>query len=156
MSEEQEVQFNSIDEALDFAITKEEKAFSFYKDWAGKVDSEEISKVLNEFSSEELKHKRILERAKEGEFAKVEPDNIPDLKLADHFVRPITSGSMDFEETLRIAIAREEKSIKLYEHLAVTQKTQTLKDVFSSLEAEEKKHKLKLESIYDDTFMKED
>jgi len=156
MSEEQEIQFNSIDEALDFAITKEKEAFSFYKDWSGKVDSEEISKVLDEFSSEELKHKRILERAKEGEFAKVEPDNIPDLKLADHFVRPIPSGSMDFEEAMRIAIAREGESIKLYEHLAGIQKTQTLKDVFRSLKAEEKKHKLKLESIYDDTFMKED
>ncbi len=144
-----------MEEVLEFAIEKELEAYEFYRDWAGRVDSEAISEVLEEFAGEELKHKKLIEDVRDGKRLLHPNEPVPDLKLTDYFITSEPSSSMDFQNALLIAIKKEEGSIKMYSYLASIQENEELKSLFETLETEERRHKLKLESIYDDNFMKE-
>ena len=57
---------------------------------------------------------------------------------------------MDYADLLRLAMKREEKSLALYNELLVKAENEDLKNVFKMLCQEEAKHKLALETLYDD------
>jgi rubrerythrin len=57
---------------------------------------------------------------------------------------------MPYADILRLAMKREEKSLKLYNDLAGRSQEKDLVQVFKMLSQEEAKHKLKLETLYDD------
>jgi len=63
---------------------------------------------------------------------------------------------MSYQDALLVAIDREVAAIGLYAHLTSICIEEALCSIFDALAEEEKKHKLRLETIYDDTFMKED
>jgi len=155
MSNNEEIKFESVNEVLEFAIEKEQEAYEFYNDWASRVESEAISEVLREFAGEELKHKKLIENVREGKTIMHPKEKVPDLKLTDYFLPPEPTTSTDFQNALLVAIKKEEGSVKMYNYLASIQENDELKELFETLESEEKRHKLKLESIYDDNFMKE-
>ena len=56
------VDFNNIDDVLDFAIGEEQAAVDFYMKLAETSRNENIKKVFHEFAEEEMKHKaRLME-----------------------------------------------------------------------------------------------
>jgi rubrerythrin len=57
---------------------------------------------------------------------------------------------MPMPEILKIAMKREEKAVKLYTALADQTDNKDAKKLFMILVQEESKHKLGLESMYDD------
>jgi rubrerythrin len=61
---------------------------------------------------------------------------------------------MTYAELLRLAMKREEKALQLYNDLASKLEKSELVKVFKMLSQEEAKHKLKLETIYDDYMAK--
>jgi rubrerythrin len=61
---------------------------------------------------------------------------------------------MTYAELLRLAMKREEKALQLYNDLASKSEKSELVKVFKMLSQEEAKHKLKLETIYDDYMAK--
>jgi rubrerythrin len=150
------IQFDSIAAVLDFAIGKEEEASAFYIEWSKRVESDPIREVLREFSNEELKHKQKLLDVKHGEVVLEQERAIVDLHLTDYFIDPIPSREMSYQEALLLAVRREKDAIAMYRRLSQVYADSGLRPVFDALAEEEQKHKLKLESIYDDAFMKED
>lgn len=148
--------FASIDEILEFAVSMEDESWRFYTEWAERSENEVISTVFREFAGEELKHKKLIEDVRAGEKELKARHDVADLKLADHYIKPQPSASMSYQDALLIAIEREVAAIELYVHLTSVCLEEALCTVFAALAEEEKKHKLKLETIYDDTFMKED
>ena len=148
--------FASIDEILEFAVAMEDASWRFYTDWAEKSDNEAISTVFREFAGEELKHKKLIEDVRAGEKELKARHGVTDLKLADHYVKPQPSSTMSYQQALLVAIVREVAAIKLYVHLTSICVEGSLCTIFDALADEEKKHKLKLETIYDDNFMMED
>lgn len=148
--------FASMDEILEFAVAMEDASWRFYTDWAEKTDNEAISTVFREFAGEELKHKKLIEDVRAGEKELKARHGVTDLKLADHYVKPQPSSTMSYQEALLIAIDREVAAIELYVHLTSVCVEESLCTIFDALADEEKKHKLKLETIYDDNFMRED
>ena len=148
--------FTSVDEILEYAIAMEETAWKFYSDWAGKTENEAISTVFREFAGEELKHKKLIEDVRAGDRELKARHDVADLKLSDKYVTPQPSTSMSYQDALLVAIDREVAAIGLYTHLTTVCVEESLCSVFDALADEEKKHKLKLETIYDDNFMKED
>ena len=148
--------FSSIDEILEYAQAMEEESRRFYLDRAGDTSSEAIAEVFREFAVEELKHRKLIEDVRAGN-RKLQPrGEVADLKLADHFTKPKESAPMSYQDALLVAIDREVAAIELYSHLASICSERALRSIFSALASEEKKHKLRLETIYDDDFMKED
>jgi rubrerythrin len=148
--------FASVDEILEYAASMEDASWRFYSDWAEKTDNEAISTVFKEFAGEELKHKKLIEDVRAGKKVLKARHDVADLKLSDRYVKPRPSASMSYQDALLVAIDREVAAIELYAHLTAVCIEDALCPVFDALADEERKHKLKLETIYDDNFMKED
>lgn len=148
--------FASVDEILEYAVSMEDASWRFYTDWAEKADNEAISTVFKEFAGEELKHKKLIEDVRSGEKELKARHDVADLKLSDNYVTPQPSAAMSYQDALLVAIDREVAAIELYVHLTSVCVEESLCTIFDALADEEKKHKLKLETIYDDNFMKED
>jgi len=148
--------FASVQEILEFAVSMEEASWKFYTEWARKTDNQAISDVFTEFAAEELKHRKLIEDVMAGGHSFRTKHDVADLKLTDHYVTPEPSRAMSYQDALLVAIDREVAAIELYTHLNNVCLEESLCLTFDALAGEEKKHKLRLETIYDDNFMKED
>ncbi len=153
------VKFKSVDEVLEFAIMKEQQALEFYTNWAPLARNDAMKQVFKDFAHEEEKHKKILEDIKAGGSFKdkgKEEKEVTDLRLTDYFLSPEPSTGMNYQDALLLAIKREKDAYGMYKDLAGAGIDPGLTEVFEDLARMESKHKLKLESIYDDAFMRED
>ena len=134
---------DSIDEILEFAITREIEAYQLYMYIAKRAENYQIRKVCEDFAQEELEHKAKLE-LEVMKTCKVVRDF--DISLyTDDAGEPI---DMDYKELLVFAIKKEEKSIKLYSDLAAIVKDITSRETLLALVEEEKQHKQRFETEY--------
>ena len=62
--------------------------------------------------------------------------------------------NISYAEILRIAMKREERSVKLYTDLNKKNEDGSLKNLFTFLIQEEGKHKYYIEKLYDDEVLK--
>jgi rubrerythrin len=147
--------FSNIDEILDFAIKSEEGAHAFYKGWAKKMEKSHIGKFFEELAAEELKHKEFILGLKKGKTLQPPVEQVADLKISDYLLDVDASAALDFQDALTVAMHREKEAFKLYNKLAGMTDDQNVKSTFLSLAQEEAKHKLRLETIYDEEILKE-
>jgi len=148
------MEFKSIQDILDFAISKEKEAADFYTE-AGKEESMAGAKeMLKEFAQEERKHQNLLEEFKQKGFASGISDYkfrwITDIKRSNYVVDMEYRKAMAYNELLMLAMKREEKALALYNEMLVKADTAEGKKLFKMLCQEEAKHKLALETMYDD------
>lgn len=144
--------FKSFEEILEFAIAKEEEAADFYEDIAQKAPFSGAKEMLAEFAVEERKHQSLLEDLgrDRGKLVGYEFERIPDLKRSNYLVDREYQDGMAYPEILRIAMKREQKAAQFYRDLIGMSDREEVTDVLRLLAQEEAKHKLKLESLYDD------
>jgi len=144
--------FESFEEIIAFAIEKEKEAIAFYEEASEQEPYSGARKTFKEFAGEERKHASLLEGVLKGE-AKISDYEfkwIPDLKRSDYLVDITYEKGMPYADILRLAMKREEKSLKLYNTLAEKTEKEDLIKVFKMLSQEEAKHKLVIETLYDD------
>ena len=145
--------FNSLEEILEFAIEKEKQAVVFYQEVAQQETFRASKQIYEEFAEEEKKHQRMLEQfsQKKDSLSRYRYKWIPDMKRSDYMVDVTYEPGMHYTEILRLAMKREEKALQLYNELAVkaAEKPDFVR-VFQILSQEEAKHKNILETIYDD------
>jgi rubrerythrin len=148
--------FNSIDDIMQYAIDKEIEAAQFYEEAAKNIKLAGAQTVLNEYAAEERKHEQILkdlkankDRIKEYKFEKIQ-----DIKRSDFLVEMEYRPDMDYVDLMRLAMKREEKASKLYSSLAESADNPEYATFFKALAQEESKHKNELETMYDD-YMKQ-
>jgi rubrerythrin len=152
IKKENHMSFKSMDEILAYAIEKEEEAVAFYTDLSEKQGFASVKETFKNFANEEKKHAKMLKELSQDP-SKVETyeiKNIPDLKISDYMVEIEYSEGMMLPDILRLAMKREEQAVKLYRDLSEKSPTPELKKIFQILVQEESKHKLVLESMYDD------
>ncbi len=142
--------FNSIEDILDFAVEKEYEARDFYNEWAEKVKNETLKEVLKSFAAEEQKHANLINEVKAGKKFKPQEGKITNLKISDYLVDYTPSEDMSYQDALIVAMKREKAAFKLYTDLAESSDDENIKQLFNALAQEEAKHKLRLETIYDD------
>jgi rubrerythrin len=148
------MKFENLEAIIDFAIEKEIEAAEFYEE-AGKEESFSGAKeMLKEFSREERKHQALLEKFKtqglDQSLSEYKLKWIKDIKRSDYLVDMKYDKGMAYNDLLLLAIKREEKALKLYNDLLKEVETDDSKKLFQVLCQEEAKHKLKLETLYDD------
>ncbi len=143
-------QWKSVDEILDFAISREEEAAEFYTDLAGRMDRPWMSQIFKEFAKEEMWHKSKLVDIKSGQRLLPAEKKILDLKIGDYLVDVEPTDRMDYQQALVVAMKKEKKAFKMYIDLAGATDDANLQTVFMSLAQEEAKHKLRFEIEYDD------
>ncbi len=144
---------NNFKEVVTFAIRKEAEAYNLYTTY-GQLSKNPGTKVMfQELAKEEQKHREILEGVEKEDVTAYKLEKIPDMKISDFVDEQEFSPDMDFASALRLAIKREEHALKLYNHMAQGTDDVQLKKLFSSLAQEESKHKLRLESEYDENVL---
>ena len=150
------MKFESVDEILDFAISKEEEAAQFYINLADRMAPPNMKEVFEDFAKEEKKHKEKLLLVKGGKKVLLTREKVMDLKIGDSLVAVGTTidvSDITYQEALIIAMKAEKAAYRLYQDLAKTTKDSELKNLFLSLAQEEAKHKLRFEIEYDDNIL---
>ena len=144
------INFESIDDVLDFAIKGEEEAHRFYMDLAEKVERSSMRKVFEDFAHEELGHKKKLLGIKGGTLERSEGKTVIDLRMSDYLVDIVPHPEMDYQEALIVAMKKEKAAFRLYTDLAAVSEDIDMSALFLSLAQEEAKHKLRFEIEYDE------
>jgi rubrerythrin len=147
--------FESAEDILQFAIEREEDAYNFYNEWAGKVKNPAIGEMLIELSKQELGHKKKLENLKIKGSLMPSDNKITDLKIADYLVDIPPSEDMDYQQALTLAMHREQASVNLYKMLAKLAPNDEIQDIFLNLVEEEVHHKARLEDEYDENILRD-
>jgi rubrerythrin len=152
------MEFTSIDDIVQYAIDKEIEAAEFYAKAAETIRLEGAKAVLNGYAEEERKHEQILKelKANKAKIAEYKFENIPNIKRSDFLVDMEYSPDMDYVDLMRLAMKREEKASKLYGTLAKSTDDPQHAEFFKMLEQEEAKHKIELETLYDDYMAQHD
>jgi len=145
---------NNFKEVITFAIRKEAEAYNLYTTYSQLVKTPGLKQMFQELAQQEQKHREILEGVEKKDVARYQLKEIPDLKIGDYVKEEEFSQDMDYASALRLAIKREEYSLKLYNHMASGTVDPELKRLFSVLAQEESKHKLRLETEYDENILK--
>ncbi len=147
--------FENLEDIIDFAIEKEREAAEFYQKISN--DEEDFSgskKMFAEFAVEEEKHEQILQEFKTKGITKSLEEYqlkwITDIKRSNYLVDLEYEQGMPYNEILLLAMKREEKALKLYNDFLEQADTDEGKKLFKILCQEEAKHKLALETLYDD------
>jgi len=144
--------FDSVEDIIDFASQKEKEAVEFYTEISRKESFLALKEVLVDFAKQEQKHYELLQNFWENRSVLDQYSFkwIPDLKRSDYLVDMKYSKGMSYRELLMLAMKREEKALKLYNDLLVKIDADEFKKLFKVLAQEEAKHKNVLETIYDD------
>jgi rubrerythrin len=143
---------DELQKTLDFAIAKEEQAEAFYREWAEKAQLPAVTSLFTELASVERAHAEKLRNATASSWV-AGPDAPQDLKLSDLLVEIEASPAMSLQEAMIIAMKREEAAVELYERLATL--GGDAQPLFRALADEERGHKHRLETEYDDVILTE-
>ena len=146
----------TFEEIILYAIRKEVEAATLYRTYANLTKSGSVREIFKNLEAEEQKHQKILESLRKEDFSAYRLEKIPDLKISDYYMEQDYSPDISYQEALILAIKREEKAVKLYQDLASGAADTEIKKTFESLAQEEAKHKLKLETEYDQRVLTED
>lgn len=142
-------------EVIEFAIKNEKDAAEFYASLQTKMKHEWTRKMLKELEMMELGHMEILQRFEMEGLEHYSAPKITDLKISDYMEEIIPRDDLTFQEVLITAMKREESAKNLYLDLAKKTDNETTRNLFLKLAGEEAKHKLQLETIYDEEILVE-
>jgi len=158
MRKEFSMKFDSLEAIVDFAMEKEKEAAQFYSELAKEEAFSGSKDMFLEFAREEAKHQKLLHDFKSKGFTQAMKDYklkwIKDIKRSDYVVDLEYRKGMAYNEILMLAMKREEKALKLYNDFLKQSDSPEAQKVFKMLCQEEAKHKLSLETMYDDYMAK--
>jgi rubrerythrin len=152
------MKFGSVDEILTFATDREKEAVEFYASLAKQATRASLKETFESFSKEEEKHVALLSdiAGNKEKINAYEFKTITDLKISDYMVEKEYEEGMPMPEILKLAMKKEEVAVKLYTELSGQTDHEDAKKVFLILAQEEAKHKLGLETMYDDYLADQD
>lgn len=141
-------------EIIQFAIDKETEAFNFYTEAGQNAKHSGGKDLFWSLAKEEEGHRKLLENLNMEKVSHKRIEKVPDLHISDYMVEVEMKPDLSYADILRIAMKREEKSLKLYNDMKESNTDEDLKKLFTFLAKEEAKHKFRLEKIYDDEILK--
>ena len=141
---------------IDFALEKEAEAEAQYINLAKLMKSDRLAGIFTELAGEERKHYEALQNLDVGLVASAIIKPIPDLKISDYMHDVAYSPEMSFQDVLVLAMKAEEHSHSLYQGLADHTDDAELKKLFAFMAMQEARHKLRLETEYDDYILTQD
>ncbi len=137
---------------LNFAVEKEREAEAFYRSWAAKADEPGVRTLFTQLASWEQGHAEKLASINAEEVAALESPSTGS-GLSELLVDIEAAPDMTLQEAFVVAMKREEASAALYRGMAAL--GGKAGQLFSGLEAEERRHKELLEREYDEIFLPE-
>ncbi len=147
------MEFSTIDDILEFALEKEDASYRFYKSASKASVNPSAKKFFEEMAEEEAAHKRFIQQLDRNKIARYKFRQVPDLKISEYLVDIQFREDMSYQEILVYSMKSEEKAYRLYAEAETMTDDPELKKLFLMLANEEKKHKFRLESLYDDNVL---
>ena len=144
------IQWQSVDEVLDFAMEREQESVDFYTDLAGRMEKAYMREVFQGFAREELGHKARIQAIKDGRLLASVAGQVMDLKIGDYLVAQEPAADMQYQDALILAMKKEKAAFRLYSDLAQATDDATAQETFRTLAQEEARHKLRFEVEYDE------
>ena len=147
------VSCRSVDNVINFAIEKEEKAMAFYQQCADRAKNQGIKSFFLEMVAEEKRHRDLLEDLNPSALGEIKLEKIEDLRISDYLIDVEFHSALTYQEALTLSMKKEEKAHAFYlgwEDKCMHEKTAKL---FEMLANEELKHKRKIETIYDEEIL---
>jgi rubrerythrin len=141
-------------EIIQFAIQREVESMDFYNKASKMVKLSGTKDLFLDFVKQEEGHKKKLEEVRAGNIVLGKIEKIPNLKISDYMVQAELKPDISYGDILRIAMKREERSVKLYTDLTEKNQDEKLRNLFTFLIQEESKHKYYIEKLYDDEVLK--
>ncbi|MGM0451932.1 MAG: ferritin family protein [Thermodesulfobacteriota bacterium] len=149
-------QCRSIADAVKFAIDREEKAREFYLQCMGRAKNPGVKEFFREMADEEAYHRQLLADLDISDAAVIAPEGATDLHVGDYLVDVAFSPEMGYQEALAMAMKKEEKAYAFYAAWQNRCGDARISDVFAFLAGEEKKHKHKIEHMYENEILQWD
>ncbi len=149
-----DMEMATLTDVLNFAISKEQKAFDTYDLFGRMVKNLAAKKLLADLAAQELGHKRMLEEALANRNISriVGKGDIRDLHLSDYMVVEGVTADSDPQQVMLFAMKREQQAYDGYSALLGHYAGTELEPLFSRLAGEELKHKTILEEQYEKHF----
>lgn len=141
--------FNSMNDILDFATGKEEEARDFYDRIANSAKFVNMQQIFIDFARQEESHRERLLLIKTGKMELPSDKTVRDLKIGDYLVDIKAEPDMNYQQALIVAMKAEKNAYIMYTNLAKAAKEPNLKSIFQGLAFEEANHKLRFEMEYD-------
>ena len=146
----------TFEEAIKFAIEREEQAIRSYGDLIEMAEAPGIKTLLQELQDEERNHKKLLLNITKEKIESLEVKDVVDLRISDFLEEEPPGEGMSFQDLLIFAAKKEQQAVELYSELLREAKREELKNLFEFLIQQEKSHKLKLEEEYEKHVLEED
>jgi len=145
---EQMAEYESDNEILEFAISREIEAFQFYTALAERMERPQMRKIFEELAKEELEHKARLELEiiKTGHAVAT---GSQDLAADDYHIEGEFQFDMGMQQLLQMSIEKEKAAFELYVGLAGKVDDENSRETLLALAEEEVKHKMRFEYEYD-------
>lgn len=131
------------------AIAGETEAKVFYLKVSQRIKDAYLKELFLGFSKEEENHEKILsELLEKGKISASTFGDAKEYKISETIDLPEVTEDMNLKDAIGLAMKNEEIAMKKYQKLAQDCEDLELKDVFNSLAAMEKDHKLKMENAF--------
>jgi rubrerythrin len=145
-------------ELLDTAIYREIASQAFYVAGQRKTEDPGAKALMKDLADEEYKHSKLLKSLKDKGVVKLkwQQERVHSLGISEYLTGGVTLESAGLQDTLILAIKREQQSVEFYSKLMGAMRDTVAKHLCERLVHEELRHKLKLEMFYDNLFYKED
>ena len=149
---------DELTQLLDTAIYKEIASQAFYIAGQDKTQDPGAKALMKELAQEELRHSEWLKRLKEKGLEKLSwhQDKVSNLMISEYLTGGNTLEGAGLQDTLVFAMKREQQAIEFYSSLMSVMRDEAAKRLCEKLVHEELKHKLRLETFYDNQFYGED
>lgn len=147
----------SVEEAIQYAMNEELKAFSLYQKMSEKVKNQSSKAMFTELAKQEKIHYALLENAVKGGTQEKLGKKIPreSLGITEMLVASHLDENATPQEALIFAMKEEDKAIKLYTYLKNIHEGTESVELFTKLVNEETGHKTRLEQEYEKEFLSE-
>jgi rubrerythrin len=141
---------NEFNEILDFAVAREQEAVAFYRDLQKEAKFKEQIDMLKDLESMEMGHIVVIENIRRQGVSETDIPKVPNLKISEYLSVDVENLDLTYQNILIKAMKREENSFKLYSEMSVKFGNSEVSTLFRKLAADEAKHKLLFEKLYDD------
>lgn len=140
-------EFNEI---LDFAIAREQEAVAFYQELQEQAKFSAHKAMLRDLEAMEMGHIVVIESIRKKGLKPEEIKATANLKISEYLTKELDSEELSYQSILIKAMKREENSHKLYTEMSLKFPDTEIATLFRRLAADEAKHKLHFERLYDD------
>ncbi|HNT52790.1 MAG TPA: ferritin family protein [Candidatus Syntrophosphaera sp.] len=140
----------NFNEILDFAVAREQEAVKFYHDLQQETKFQAQLDMLKDLEAMEMGHIVVIENIRRQGVSEADIPSVPNLKISEYLTADVENLELTYQNILIKAMKREEKSFKLYSEMSAKFPDSEIATLFRKLAADEAKHKLIFERLYDD------